>query len=165
VARAKDYNRNRLYNGNAAYEVAWQEEQNQQEQVRRQAKKHRKLQRAYGVSPIAILGLALSCAMLVAVLISAITYTQVADQLVSCRNNVQTLMVENQNLTAEYEAAFNMNEINTYAQSVLGMSEPAGDQIDTIELLAEDSVAVCGGVGEKSVLSQVSGFINGVLDR
>ena len=73
--RYRDIN---LYNGNAAYEVVWQEEESREERPARKPAKHRRQHRAYGVSVTAVLGVLLTAVMIVFTLMSYAAYTETA---------------------------------------------------------------------------------------
>ena len=155
--RYRDIN---LYNGNAAYEVVWQEEESREERPARKPAKHRRQHRAYGVSVTAVLGVLLTAVMIVFTLMSYAAYTETAAEALVSRERVETLSDENRKLTAAYEAAFDMNEVKAYAQSELGMSEPTSSQVGYAKLEAQDSVAVYSSSGrEESVLSGITAMI------
>lgn len=131
-----------IYNGNAAYEVQWQEEADSPEQPRRAESPRPRRKSAYGVSVSAILGLALAVAALMFMLVSYASYTAVANQTVNAVRRVEQLQEENRRLSAAYDMAFDMNAVKSYAQKELGMGEPISSQIEYAEIESQDSVAV-----------------------
>ncbi len=159
------YRNTELYNGNAAYEVAWQEEEQQSSQPSRRRAARRGIHRWYGLSVTAVLGVIVVAAMVVVALMSYAAYTSAAAEAITVRSQVEELEDANRKLTVAYEAAFDMNEIKEYAQTALGMSQPAADQIEYVKLEAQDSVAVCSHDGEESVLSGITAMIAAAIGR
>ena len=159
------YRNTELYNGNAAYEVVWQEEEQESSRPSRRRAARRRVQRRYGLSITAVLGVIVVAAMVVFALISYAGYTSAAAEAISARSQVEELEDANRKLTVAYEAAFDMNEIKEYAQTALGMSQPAADQTGYIKLEAQDSVAVCSNDGEESVLSGITAMIAAAIGR
>ena len=160
------YRNTELYNGNAAYEVVWQEEEQQPSRPpRRRASRRRAVHRRYGFSITAVLGVIVVAAMVVMALMSYAAYTSTAAEAISARSQVEELEDANRKLTVAYEAAFDMNEVKEYAQTALGMNQPAADQTGYVRLEAQDSVAVCTGDGEGSVLSGITAMIAAAIGR
>lgn len=159
------YRNTELYNGNAAYEVAWQEEEQQSSRPERRRAARRRTQRRYGLSITAVLGVIVAAAMVVVALMSYAAYTSTAAEAIAVRTQVEELEDANRKLTVAYEAAFDMNEVKTYAQTALGMNAPAADQTGYVRLEAQDSVAVCSNDGGESVLSGITAMIAAAIGR
>ena len=165
VAEDVRYKNAKLYNGNAAYEVAWQEEEQQTSQPQRRRAARRSLHRRYGLSITAVLGVIVVAAMVVLTLMSYAGYTSAAAEAIAVRSQVEELEDANRKLTVAYEAAFDMNEIKEYAQTALGMGQPAADQTGYVKLEAQDSVAICSQDGGDSVLSGITAMIAAAIGR
>ena len=163
VAEDVRYRNTELYNGNAAYEVVWQEEEQQSSQPARRRAARRRVHRRYGLSVTAVLGVIVVAAMIVIALMSYAAYTATAAEAISVRSQVEELEDANRKLTVAYEAAFDMNEVKTYAQTVLGMNQPAADQTGYVRLETQDSVAVCTHEGGESVLSGITAMISAAI--
>ena len=165
MAEEVRYRNTELYNGNAAYEVVWQEEEQQTSRPARRRATRRRAQRRYGLSITAVLGVIVVAAMVVVALMSYAAYTSTAAEAIAVRTQVEELEDANRKLTVAYEAAFDMNEIKAYAQTALGMNVPAADQTGYVRLEAQDSVAVCSGDGGESVLSGLTSMIAAAIGR
>lgn len=98
------------------------------------------------VAPFAVIGFAAVVVFAVLLLMSYVRLTVVNGEMVSLRNELDTLQTENATLTAQYEKVFDMDTI----QAAVGdtMVRPSSDQVVYIDLSAPDTVVV---YGEESV--------------
>ncbi len=141
----REYSRKVMYDGNAAYDLAapqfqdWEESQEKQQPVPRPAKKP---QSYYSISLFSIFGFAAVVVMMVMLLMTYVSYTAAAAGTVELRSQVEELTEEQRKLTIQYEEAFDINEVEAYATTKLGMDKPADNQITNIDTHAENRAVV-----------------------
>lgn len=160
---SEQYKYSQVYNGNAAYEVQWQDEVLTPEEPRHAAQPLPRRKRAYGVSVTGLLGVLLAVAAVMFLLVSYASYTAVANQTVNARHRVEELQEENRRLSAAYDVAFDMNAVKSYAQKELGMGEPTSSQIEYAEIESQDSVAIYSdGDNSSSLLSAFTSLFSAI---
>ena len=145
MANLQEYSKIRaMYNGSAAYELAvepeWLEQEEQQSEVVPQPKKA--VQTSYGLSAFAIVGYLAVAVVMILVLMTYVQYTAAAAQAVEYRQRIETLSEEQRKLTIMYEQTFDLNEIEVYARTVLGMDYPKEAQLGVVSLNATDKAVV-----------------------
>ena len=99
-------------------------------------------QSKYGVSPIAILGFAAVAAMLVFVLLGYVKLNDVANGTSQLEDKLEELTENERRLHIEYEKVFDINEIERYATTELGMTKPSDAQIYTVNVTPPDKAEV-----------------------
>ena len=82
-----------------------------------------------GVSPVSILGVACVVVLFVMILLAQIQLVNISSEASALEAQIETLEAEHTKLTVEYEAVFNLKEVEDYAVGVLGMQEVREDQI------------------------------------
>jgi len=118
------------------------------------------------VSPFAVVGFLLVGVFAALLLLSHTQYAMVADQVVSLRQELNTLQAENATLSAEYERVFDLE----YIQAVVGetMVRPSANQIEYIDLSEPDSVVLyqneSGTHGIMGVLEGAGEVISDVIE-
>jgi cell division protein FtsL len=150
-------------NTNLAYDLPLGEEQRQ---TRRQPQKIvRRRLRPRQTVPLGFLaaGIVLM-ALLLGVLVSEIQLREVSAQTSALRTQVAELQSEQDALTAEYETALNLTEVEDRAINELGMSKPASEQIQYIDADTEDKAEILSddqgsGLGNffRSIWKAISG--------
>jgi hypothetical protein len=95
-----------------------------------------------GVSPLALLGAAAVVVLLVMTLLAQIRLMNISQTAVDLENQISALEAERDKLTVEYEAVFNLKDVEEYAVGVLGMQEPREDQIYFLSSVASADKAV-----------------------
>ena len=73
-----------------------------------------------------------------------VQYTAAAAQTVEYRERIETLSEEQRKLTIAYEQTFDLNEVEIYARTVLGMDDPKEVQIGEVSLNSTDKAVVYG---------------------
>lgn len=159
MAYPQEYSKIRaMYNGSAAYELAtepeWLEQEEQQADLAPKPKKA--VQTSYGLSAFAIVGYIAVAVVLILVLMTYVRYTAAAAQAVEYRQRIETLSEEQRKLTIVYEQTFDLNEIEIYARTVLGMDDPDASQLGVVSLNATDKAVVYGQDSEGGL------FITGI---
>ena len=150
----REYSRKVMYNGSAAYDLAapqfqdWEEEREQKQQPAAQPAK--KTQGYYSISLFSIVGFAAVVVMMVALLMTYVSYTAAAAGTVELRSQVEKLTEEQRKLTIAYEEAFDITEVEAYATTKLGMDKPAENQITNIDTHAEDRAVVVNNDDDSS---------------
>ena len=95
-----------------------------------------------GISPLAIIGAAAVVVLLVMTLLAQIRLMNISQTAVDLENQIAALEAERDKLTVEYEAIFNLKDVEEYAVGVLGMQEPRDDQIYYLTSVASADKAV-----------------------
>lgn len=118
---------------------------------------------AGAVSPFAVVGFLLVGVFAALLLLSYTQYTVVADQVVSLRQELNTLQTENATLTAEYEKVFDLERI----QAAVGetMVRPSAGQIEYIDLSEPDSVQLFADQGSTGGLMGVVNALGEVVSE
>ncbi len=124
-------------------------------QARPSAKPASKTQRYYGVSLFAVTGFVLVAVMMVFVVLAQIKFTEISDETAQLKTQLSALSETERKLQIDYEAAFDINEIEDYATNVLGMAKPVESQIGTVTAAAQDKAVVisAGQSGEGESLT------------
>ena len=149
MANLQEYSKIRaMYNGSAAYELAvepeWLEQEVEESDLDLAPKPKKAVQTSYGLSAFAVVGYVAVAIVMVLVLMTYVQYTAAAAQAVEYRQRIETLSEEQRKLTILYEQTFDMNEIEIYARTVLGMDDPKENQLGIVSLNATDKAVVYG---------------------
>lgn len=118
------------------------------------------------VAPFAVVGFLAVAVFAALLLMSYVQYTQLSDEMVSLRSQMDTLQSENATLSAQYEKVFDMETI----QEAVGdtMVRPDQDQVVYIDLSEPDTVTVyesgTAGSALESVLSELFQAVSGVIE-
>ena len=169
-SRTYIYDDSLAYNGVGA---AVPEREYDQDEQRRRAVEHERARRRararaeartqtkYGISVTAIVGFAVVVALLLAVLVANVSYTEVSDSVVELQQQMEQLDDAEKKLKIQYEEAFDINEIESYAVNTLHMSKPAADQIASSYANSENKAQVIAAEGEgDGVLERFSSFVS-----
>ena len=97
------------------------------------------------VSLFAVVGFLLVGAFAALLLLSHTQYTVLADEVVSLRQELDSLLTENAALVAKYEQVFDLERIQQAVGS--SMVRPTASQIEYIDLSEPDSVELFAGAG------------------
>lgn len=121
--------------------------------------------RKQSIAPGAILGAAVAAVLIVCVLFAQVRLMSVTNGSVALTESIGQLQEENTKLRIAYESAFDLADIETYATTVLGMREPAEDQIIYIESSAADKAVVLQqGDKEQSLSEKLSGALSSMAE-
>ena len=147
MANLQEYSKIRaMYNGSAAYELAaepeWLEQEEQQNVLAPSPRKA--VQTSYGLSAFAVVGYLAVAVVMILLLFTYVQYTAAAAEAVEYRQRIETLSEEQRKLTIVYEQTFDLNEIEVYAKTVLGMDYPVETQMGVVTLNATDKAVVYG---------------------
>ena len=118
------------------------------------------------MAPFAVVGFLAVAVFAALLLMSYVQYTQLSDEMVSLRSQMDTLQSENATLSAQYEKVFDMETI----QEAVGdtMVRPDQDQVVYIDLSEPDTVTVyesgTAGSALESVLSELFQAVSGVIE-
>ena len=102
----------------------------------------RTARRRHGFSPLAMLGSALVVLLLVLSLMAHIRLVSISQHAVEMETQIAALEAERDKLTVEYEAVFNLKDVEDYAVNVLGMQEPREEQIHYLSNVSSADKAV-----------------------
>jgi len=115
-----------------------------------------------GVSPVAIIGIAVAAVLLIISITAQITAFSVAGENVALTNQLEELEREQAKLQIAYESAFNLAEVETYATQVLGMQKPGADQIYYIDTSAPDKAVVVADGSSGTFAERTADFFTGI---
>ncbi len=120
-----------------------------------QAQPQRRPQAQAKARPSALLvgGIALVCALVMALLLGYVQLTAVSNNVSTIKKDIAALEEEHVSLLTEYEKAFDLATIKAAAEEA-GMSKPSAGQIQYIDLSGADTAVVYGdapGIVEKTV--------------
>lgn len=162
-----------VYDGNAALKIEASEEPMEQTKVHEQARKRpesipiaSKLPKAaWKPLPLLVTSIFVVAAIVVVTLMSYAQLVMVNDQAVSLRNNLNELKSEETKLMAQYELAYDLQEIEAQMLSSGQMNKIQSWQTYTLELAEPDQVEYYQGSGIKEkVVSFAKDFVNGVKE-
>lgn len=164
MADPQKYSRIR-YNGSAAYEIAYEPDNDAQQENRQslQPRPKKAVQTKYGISAFAIVGYVAVAVMLVLVVMTYVQYTTVAAQTVEYREYIETLSSDQRKLTIQYEKTFDLNEIELYAKSVLGMDAPQERQLGEVALNASDKAIVYSSEEQNGIIGSLASAVRTVM--
>ena len=94
------------------------------------------------IAPFAILGYACAAVLLIVSLFARIQVLTVSDGIVDLQNQLAELETERSKLLIEYESAFNLNDVESYATNVLGMQTPRDDQVCYVDGSSPDKAEI-----------------------
>ena len=118
------------------------------------------------VAPFAVVGFLAVVAFAVLLLVSYVQYTQLSDEMVSLRSQMDALKSENAILSTQYEKMFDMETI----QEAVGdtMVRPSQEQVVYIDLSEPDTVTVyqseSAGSALRSILDDLTQVLGGVIE-
>ena len=118
------------------------------------------------VAPFAVVGFLAVAVFTALLLMSYVQYTQLSDEMVSLRSQMDTLQSENATLSAQYEKVFDMATI----QEAVGdtMVRPDQDQVVYIDLSEPDTVTVyeneSAGSALGSLLNELVQAVSGIIE-
>lgn len=117
------------------------------------------------VSPVAIIGTIIVAALLIFSLLARVQLTRLSDECVSLESSLADLSEQNTKLLIAHESAFNMTEIEDYAENTLGMQKPRSDQIYYVSGSVQDRAVVLGGSGEDvGFADRIGDFISSIAE-
>jgi cell division protein FtsL len=119
----------------------------------------RRRQKAYGLSLFAVCGFALVAVMMVFVLLSHIKYNEITSEVAQLQTRLAALNEEERKLKIAYEDAFDVNEVETYATNVLGMTKPLDSQLATVATAASDKAVVLATSAQENSRTSIGTFL------
>lgn len=111
---------------------------------RRRARAKAAVRPAQKVSPVAVLGFLCVGALMVATLLCYVRINSISRSIVSMKERISVLQVEQVALLTQYEQAFDLSSVKEAAETA-GMSLPSESQIYYIDLPGTDQAVSYGG--------------------
>jgi len=113
------------------------------------------------VSPGAVLGFTVAAMFLVLSLVAQIKLTEISNETVKLQTALSELKTQESKLKIEYEEAFNLTEIESFALEELGMQKPYGDQVRYINATSPDNAVILQPEipAEDSLLDRLETFL------
>ena len=148
------------------YEQEQQRREQEHERARRRAKARAdaKAQSWYNISVAGVVGFVVIVVLLLAVLVATVNYTEMSDSVVKLQQRLEELNDTEKKLKIQYEKAFDINEIESYAVNELHMAKPAADQVATSAVNAGNRAEIIAVEGEgEGFFSSVSTFISSLI--
>ncbi len=122
-------------------------DQRARERAQARAQEEARLQ-VFGFPLLAVVGGIVAAILFVTVLMGYIQIAAISGEISGTRSSIAELSERNEALKLQYESAFDMAEVETYAVNILGMTKAANNDnyysvilADRAELLAEDETA------------------------
>lgn len=132
---------------------------------RARTKARAEVQTRYSISLFGVTGFLLVTVLMVFVVLANIKLSEVSFQNVELEAQMQTLETEERQLLIQYEQAFDINQIETYATTVLGMTKPTEGQVGQIDLTRTDKIVILGEDGEEpSPLRGFGAFLRSLVE-
>lgn len=125
--------------------------------ARQRAKAKEAVRPAQKVSPVTVLGFCLVGALLVGVLMCYVQINAISGSIVTMKEEISALEIEQVSLLTKYEQAFDLATVKEAAQAA-GMTQPSDSQIYYIDLPGEDQ-AVAYSSQEAGIFSRVLAFL------
>lgn len=116
------------------------------------------------VSPVAVLGTVLVLALMFMVVASFMKLSELSSEYVAYADTLEQLNAEGERLKIQYEGAFDLDEVERYAMSELGMIKADGDQITYVRRAAGDQAVILRETEKRSLASTLSELIDGFLE-
>lgn len=113
------------------------------------------------VSPAIVLGFAVAAIMLCLVLLSYVRLTELSVQAGEVANELTELQTTYTKLRVVYESTFDLEEIETYARDVLGMTTPEAEQINYVDFSTPDKAVI---LEDTDVVDDAKGIVSGIRD-
>jgi cell division protein FtsL len=131
---------------------------------RAKARAEARTQTVYGISLTAIFGFVAVVLLLITVLLAHISYTELADSVVTLQTQLDDLNDAEKKLKIQYEEAFDINAIEQYAEGTLNMSKPSDDQIASSRAVSENKAEVITEDSQnEGVFTQLAEFISSLM--
>lgn len=119
----------------------------------------------HGISVFAIMGCISIACLLFLVLMSHIELAQISKESAELTEQLSTLEAEEIKRRLEYESAFDLNEIESYAVNVLGMSKAGENQVYYIQRRANDQAVVLEeNTNNKGMMDSISSLLSRISD-
>ncbi len=109
-----------------------------------------KAQRYYGVSLFAVAGFAVVAVLMVFVVLAHVRFNEISAETVALQAQMEELTEQERKLQITYEDIFDVNEVESYATNVLGMTKPGQDQIAVISAESQDKAVIVENSGDGS---------------
>ncbi len=114
----------------------------------------RQTHRANGISLFAVTGFIVVAVMMVFVLLANVRYNEIAGETVRLQERFDELTEQERKLKIAYEEAFDVNAVEQYATSVLGMTKPDESQMGTVQTTAPDKAVIVTPEKEDAPISE-----------
>lgn len=115
-----------------------------------------------GISPLAIAGIFIAAALFVVGMMAQAQLLSISDSSVQLQSQLEELNTQQDKLKISYESAFNLNEIEEYATSRLGMQKPNVDQIYYVDTSSPDRAVVVQSAADETFLQKAENFFSGI---
>jgi hypothetical protein len=116
------------------------------------------------VSPFAVLGTVMVFALLFMVVASFMKLSELSAQYNDYADTLEQLNAEGERLKIQYEGAFDLDEVERYAMTELGMIKADGDQITYVRRAAGDQAIILAETEKRSLATTLQTMIDEFLE-
>ena len=119
-----------------------------------------------GLSVFSIVGFALIAVMMVFVVLANVRLTEISYSVSETRSRIAELENEREQLEAQYETAFNLTELKSYAMDNLNMVEASTSEAIILGGVRKDKAEIIDSslVEEKGIVETASNFLTSLLE-
>ena len=114
------------------------------------------------IAPAAVVGFVIAAALFMVCMVARIQLLEISNESAELSSRLTELQKEQTRLEIEYESAFNLNEIEEYAVSTLGMQKPFADQVVYIDTAAQDKAVVIPAAESKNFVERAWEFFTSI---
>ncbi len=155
--------------GSVAYDLnaipAYDEPELDGAPVREKAKSHAKAKNVQGLSLVGMMSFAAAAVLAVFILLANLQLTVVSSEASELQSQLEELQNQERMLRIRYESAIDLNEIDQYATSVLGMVKANETQINLENAAGEDRAEILiDDAGKNSAWSEFRTFMSSLLE-
>jgi cell division protein FtsB len=120
---------------------------------------------SFGISAFGVAGFLIVSVLMVFVLLAYIQRTELSSEAVTLQNQLDVLSETETKLLISYERAFDINEIEEYATSELGMVKPSADQISTVTTsITDKAVVLDSGRESQNIFTAITSFLSSLVE-
>ena len=116
------------------------------------------------ISPFAVIGTCVVMLLLFLVVVGYMKLTELSAQCAEYSSELEQLNAEGERLKIQYESAFNLDEVERYAISELGMIKADSTQIAYVHRAAGDQAVILAGEGERGFFGTVEMLLSEFLE-
>lgn len=125
-----------------------------------------KAARGQYVSVFAVVGAIAVVTMVVLMLMLYVQLAVITGETTALETQLETLQMEQDSISTQYNNSFNLGKIEDYARNILGMTEPAEGQVFYLESSLGDEAVILNGNATKDfgILSTITSFFSSIME-
>lgn len=118
----------------------------------------------FGFPLLGVVGGLVAAALLVLMLLGYVQLAAISGETSSMRSSISRLEEENEAIRMEYEAAFDMDDVELYAINILGMSKPDANGQNNYTVIIGDRAQILAEDETAGVLARITGFFKSLTE-